>query len=161
MKIHEFKKVLIALDYDNTAQRVAEEGYSMARAMKAEVVLLHVISDPTLYSAPGHVTIMGFAGHVGVDPIQTESIDGLRKASQFYLDKSKIHLGDESIITLVKEGGLAESVLSAAEEINADIIVMGSHSRKWMENIIMGSVTEKVLRHTLIPLFIVPTKKQG
>jgi nucleotide-binding universal stress UspA family protein len=35
---------------------------------------------------------------------------------------------------------------------------MGSHSRKWLENIVMGSVTEKVLHHTSIPLFIIPTK---
>jgi nucleotide-binding universal stress UspA family protein len=37
---------------------------------------------------------------------------------------------------------------------------MGSHSRKWLEKIVMGSVTEKVLNQTSIPLFIVPTKKQ-
>jgi len=35
---------------------------------------------------------------------------------------------------------------------------MGSHSRKWLENILIGSVDEKVLHHTTIPLFIVPTK---
>jgi len=44
--------------------------------------------------------------------------------------------------------------------LNADIIVMGSHSRKWLESIIMGSETEVVLKKTVIPLFIVPTKKQ-
>ncbi|TFH50172.1 MAG: universal stress protein, partial [Bacteroidia bacterium] len=36
----------------------------------------------------------------------------------------------------------------------------GSHSRKWLENIVMGSVSEKVLRSTSIPLFIIPTKKR-
>jgi nucleotide-binding universal stress UspA family protein len=43
--------------------------------------------------------------------------------------------------------------------LNADIVVLGSHSRKWLENVVMGSVTEKVLRQTSKPLFIVPTKK--
>jgi nucleotide-binding universal stress UspA family protein len=37
---------------------------------------------------------------------------------------------------------------------------MGSHSQKWLENIIMGSVTEKVLHHTSIPIFIIPTKQK-
>ena len=37
---------------------------------------------------------------------------------------------------------------------------MGSHSRKWLENIVMGSVTEEVLRKTTVPMFIVPTKKR-
>jgi nucleotide-binding universal stress UspA family protein len=44
--------------------------------------------------------------------------------------------------------------------MKADVIVIGSHSRKWLENIVMGSVTEKVLHHTSIPLLIVPTKKR-
>jgi nucleotide-binding universal stress UspA family protein len=35
---------------------------------------------------------------------------------------------------------------------------MGSHSRRWLEKILMGSVTETVLHKTTIPLFIVPTK---
>lgn len=159
MKTKKIEKVIIALDYDPTAQKVAETGLALAKTMGAEVILLHVISDPALYTASGHITIMGFAGHLDIDPIQIESIDGLRKASQHYLDKSKHHLGDESIQTLVKEGDLAESILLAAKELHADIIVMGSHSKKWLENIIMGSVTEKVLRHTSIPLFIIPTKK--
>jgi len=45
--------------------------------------------------------------------------------------------------------------------LHADIIVMGSHSRRWLENIVMGSVTEEVLHHTSIPLFIIPTKKHS
>jgi nucleotide-binding universal stress UspA family protein len=40
-----------------------------------------------------------------------------------------------------------------------DFIVMGSHSLKWLENLVIGSVTEKVLHYTTIPVFIVPTKK--
>jgi nucleotide-binding universal stress UspA family protein len=37
---------------------------------------------------------------------------------------------------------------------------MGSHSRNWLENIVMGSVTEKVLHGTIMPLLVIPTKKQ-
>jgi nucleotide-binding universal stress UspA family protein len=92
--------------------------------------------------------------------MQLDSVDGLKNASLQYLDKSKQHLGDETIQILVTEGDFAESILNTAKEINADIIVMGSHSRKWLENIIMGSVTEKVLNHTSIPLFIIPTKQK-
>ncbi len=53
---------------------------------------------------------------------------------------------------------VAEVGFEFAKEQHADIIVMGSHSRRWLENILMGGVTEKVLHHTTIPLFIVPTK---
>jgi nucleotide-binding universal stress UspA family protein len=160
MKTNKMKRVLIALDYDPTAQKVAEVGFSMAKSMKAEVILLHVITDPVLYATSGYSPIMGFNGYMDVGLVELESVDGLINASLQYLDKSKQHLGDKNIQTIVKEGDYADSILEAAEEVHADIIVVGSHSRKWLENIVMGSVTGKVLHHTSVPLFIVPTKKQ-
>ncbi len=159
MKTNKMKKVLIALDYDPTAQKVAEVGFSLAKTMGAEIILLHVISDPVNYTSTGHVTIMGFGGFLDADPLEIDSVERLKKASQHFLDKAKNHLGDNAIETLIKEGDFSESILKAAKDSHADIIVMGSHSKKWLENIIMGSVTEKVLRLTSIPLFIIPTKK--
>jgi len=159
MKTNKLKKVLIALDYDPTAQKVAETGYSLAKTMGAEVTLLHVISDPVYYSSPGYSPIMGFEGYMNTEQFQLDSVDGLKKASMYFLDKSRQHLGDNTIQTMVEEGDYAESILKAAQNLHAELIVMGSHSRKWLENIVMGSVTEKVLHHTTIPLFIIPTKK--
>ena len=162
MKIEKIKKVLIALDYNPTAQKVAETGYSLAKTMKAEVILLHVISDPVLYSSSEYSPIMGmsFSGYTNLDLLKLETVEGRKKASKHFLDKSKLHLGDKSIKTLVKEGDFAETIKETAEKLHVDIIVMGSHSRRWLENIVMGSVTEKVLHHTSIPLFIIPTKKK-
>jgi nucleotide-binding universal stress UspA family protein len=154
------KKVLIALDYNPTAQKVAELGFAMAKAMNAEIVLLHVISDPVYYSSANYSPVMGFTGFMDMDPQQLNITEELKKASQHFLEKSKHHLGDKTIQTLVKEGDCADSIIKTAEELHADIIVMGSHSQKWLENIIMGSVTEKVLHHTSIPLFIIPTKQK-
>jgi nucleotide-binding universal stress UspA family protein len=93
-------------------------------------------------------------------PLQLDSVGELKDASQHFLDKTRYHLGDITIQTFVKEGEFAETILNTADQLNVDIIVIGSHSHRWLENIIMGSVTEKVLRHTTIPLFIIPTKKQ-
>jgi nucleotide-binding universal stress UspA family protein len=159
MKTNKVKKVLIALDYNPTAQKVAESGFSLAKNMGAEIILLHVITDPVYYSSTEYSPIMGFTGHLDTDLLQSDSVAALKKASQQFLDKSKHHLGDETIQTLVEEGDYAESILKTAKDLHVDVIVMGTHSRKWLENIVMGSVTEKVLNHTSIPLFIIPTKK--
>ena len=153
------KKVLIALDYDPTAQKVAETGFLWADSMNAQVILLHVIADPAYYSSLEYSPITGFAGYMDMSNDHLDSIDGLINASQQYLDKLKAHLGDKKIQTVVKEGDFAESILKTAKEMHADMIIMGSHSRNWLENIVMGSVTEKVLKHTSIPLFIIPVKK--
>jgi len=159
MKTTKFKKVLIALDYDPTAQKVASTGFSMANSMNAEVTLLHIISDPVYYASTAYSPIMGLSSEMEIFPMQLDNIEGLKEVSQHFLEKFKRHLGDETIKTLVEEGDFASTILKTAKSIHADVIVMGSHSKKWLENIVMGSVTGNVLRHTTIPLFIVPTKK--
>jgi nucleotide-binding universal stress UspA family protein len=161
MKTTKMNKVLIALDYDPTAQKVAETGFLLAKTMGAEVILLHVISDPVYYSSTEYSPIMGFSGYMDMNPVQLDNVDALKKASLKFLDHSKRHIGDETIKTMVEEGDFAESILKTATDLHADIIVMGTHGRKWLEKIIMGSVTEKVLSHTSIPLFMVPTKKHN
>ncbi len=153
------KKVLIALDYDPTVKKIAKTGYLLAKAMNAEVILLHVIAEAKYYSALEYSPIVGFTGFMDPSSVQIDGIDELKNASQDFLNKIKNLLGDQSIQTLVGEGDFAESILSTAMVIHADIIVLGSHSRKWLENVLMGSVTEKVLNSTSIPLFIIPTKK--
>lgn len=94
-------------------------------------------------------------------PVQLDNVDALKKVSLAFLEKFKKQLGDEAIQTKVVEGDFAESILKAAKDLHVDIIVMGSHSRKWLENIVMGSVAEKVLRNSSLPLFIIPTKKRN
>lgn len=160
MKINKVKKVLITLDYNPTAQQVAEQGYSIAKSMNAEIILLHVIADPEYYSLTQYNPIMGFTGYVDIGPLQLNVIEDLKKASQLFLDKTKSHLGDDAIRTLIKEGGFSECILETAKDLKIDVIVMGSHSRRWLENILMGNVTEKVLHHSSIPVLIIPTKKQ-
>ncbi|MFZ4739890.1 MAG: universal stress protein [Bacteroidales bacterium] len=103
---------------------------------------------------------MGFTGINETVPfqIQLETIEGLTNASQYFLDKTKKHLGDKTIQTLVKEGDFVETILKTAKSMHVDFIVMGSHSQKWLENIFMGSVTQEVLNQTTIPVLIIPTK---
>jgi nucleotide-binding universal stress UspA family protein len=153
------KKILIALDYNPTAQKVAETGHLLGKSLNAKVILLHVISDPKFYATTGFSPIMGYNGYVDVSPTVLQSIDGLKDASLQYLDKTRQHLGDSSIETVVNAGDIAETILNTASEMHADVIVMGSHSQKWLENIVMGSVTESVMNQSSVPLFIIPTKK--
>ena len=102
---------------------------------------------------------MGFGGYTNLNLLGPDILNELKKTSMEFLDKSKHHLGNAYIKTLAKEGSVAETILEVAKELNADTIVMGSHSKRWLENILMGSITEHVLHHTSIPLLIIPTKK--
>jgi len=150
MKIDKIKKVLIALDYDATSKKVAEAGYSLAKSMNAETILLHVISELPVYYSDSNYN----------HEFKVDMLGDLNKTTQAFLDKVKKHLGDEDIQTVLMDGEIADSILKLAKEMDVNIIVMGSHSRKWLESIILGSQAEDVLTNSPIPVLIVPVKKK-
>jgi nucleotide-binding universal stress UspA family protein len=160
LEMNNYQNVLIALDYDHSAKKVAEAGFTLASSMGAKVTLMHAIADPIYYANTEYSPITGFTGFTILDPLIKLDTDGLKKATLEFLEKFKLNLGDETIETVVQEGEAAESILKVAGKVHADIIVMGSHSRKWLENILLGSVAESVLHQSKVPLFIVPVRKE-
>ena len=113
-----------------------------------------MISDASSYSALNYSPVMGFDSFNNLDLIETGNHgELLNTTAKEYLDKSKQHLGDETIETVVKDGDFGKSILDTAAEMNVDIIVMGTHSRSGLDKILMGSVAEKVLHHSSIPLY--------
>lgn len=153
------ENVLIALDYDPTAQMVAEQGYKFARKMNAQVTLLHVISNEVYYASRVYSPIMGFTGFTPAETMEMEQNEYIKEAGYNYLEKTKSHLGDVNIRTMIMEGDFADTIIKTAAAIRADIVVMGTHSRKWLEKIVMGSVTEKVMKELKVPMLIIPTGK--
>jgi len=160
--IRPIKKVLIALDYDRSALEVAQLGFSIAKAMNGEVILMHALADIAYYSTPGYTPILGFSDFSHTQFMEMIDVDGLKKAGKQFLERMKHHLGDDaSITTVIEEGEVADMVLKTALRSHADIIVIGYHSRKWLEKILVGSTAEKILGQTTKPLLIVPVKEEG
>lgn len=155
------KKVMIALDYNPNATRIAEIGFSFAKAMHAEVTLLHVLENEVYYTSFMTSPFIGIGDFDNATFYQYIHSSGLNQAANYYLEKIKKHLEDSKIKTLVENGDYAEVILKTAKHLKADLIVMGSHSQKWLEQIIIGSTTENVLNQTTIPLLIIPIKKQN
>jgi nucleotide-binding universal stress UspA family protein len=104
---------------------------------------------------------MGFSGFSSLDYMKPDILTTVRSTAQEFLDKSKRQLGDETAEVLIKEGDAADCIKEAATEQKADIIVMGSHSRKWLDSILMGSTVARVLHETAVPLYIFPTRKHN
>lgn len=150
-------KVLVALDYNPTAQKVAEVGYSIAKAMGADCMLIHILSSPIIYTSVNYDPIMGFSGFEALENYQLNS-ELLSKSAFNYLEKVKKHLGDSNIEIVVKDGEFDFEIIKAATSYKADLIVMGSHSQQWLEKILIGSTTEGIIQNSTIPTVVVPTK---
>jgi len=151
------KKVLIAIDYNPCAQKIAETGFEYARAMNAEICIVHAVADIAYYSAE-YSPIMGFEGFS--PDCAFKSIEEQENEAKGFLAAVVKHLGDSNIKTKVIGGKTSEAILQSAAKYKADLIVMGAHSHSSFEKI-MGDVAAKVIKHAKIPILIVPTERQN
>ena len=95
------KKVLIALDYDQSAHKVARAGYKLAETMKAEVVLLHVTADPLYYASVEPYLMPGFEDSYTMEPLIFETMEALKQSSQEFLDKNQAAIQFEAVCFFV------------------------------------------------------------
>ena len=139
------KKILIAIDDGPTSEKVALNGFQLAQQLNTEIALVSV-ADTTNLMTDGGVTPREMADIIKND---------FKKSQQMLVDKV---FKDYKVWTFVEEGKPFEAILKVAEEWEADLIVLGTHGRTGLSHLLMGSVAEKVIRHSTKPTFIVPTK---
>lgn len=151
-------KVLIALDYSESTMGVFEKGKELAQSMNAKVVLVHVLSETTQYSYLNYSPILGFDETSEMDVLQTNTVKDVRLAAEQFLDRFKEQFAGLEVSTVLKQGDYADQILSAAEETGADIIVLGTRNRKGLDKILIGSVAEKVLKRSKVPIMIIPVR---
>jgi len=142
------KKILIVLDLHPYEKKIIETGYYLAKDMKVPVVLLYVKIELVNYTLT----------YKKVGALKPFNLDNFEVAAKDFLEKSKQNVLDDMIQTVVKQGDFAESILNAAKEMKIDVIVMGSHSSSWLEEIVIGRVINDDLQQTEIPILIVPTR---
>lgn len=152
------KKVLIAIDYNPTSQEVAEQGYALAKRMGAEVCLVHVMSEVAHYGMR-YPTFMGYEGF-DAGSVDINIANEMRDITEDYLKTAAKHLDDEQVKTKMLEGDAAREILNYAEEWNADLIVLGTHSHSVLEKLFMGTVASSILEKTKVPVYVIPVKKE-
>jgi nucleotide-binding universal stress UspA family protein len=151
------KKICIALDTTPSAQKIAELGYAYAKALNAEVTLVHVVNDMTYYNM-NYDPIMGYSGFLTTNTF--ELVEGIKNEAEKFLLSSVKHLDGATIKTAVLEGEPASAILEFANNWNADLIVMGTHSRSGLANFLMGSIAVDIVKQSKIPTLIIPTKEK-
>lgn len=140
------KKILIAVDDSPIAEKVSTAGFELSKFLRTDIALVSVV-DTQFLTTDGGITPREMANIIKAD---------LKKNQQMLIDK--VFQGNK-IWTFVEEGKPYEVILKIADEWGADLIVLGTHGRSGIMHILMGSVAEKVIRHSTKPLYIIPTKK--
>lgn len=148
--------MLIGIDNSKIAEHAAEYGFALARAFKGHVGLVHVI-EPAIMPLTGNVDPMLGGTIQDMGATEVELVDIQNEASKKIVDSITEKLGKDISVTQFTEfGDTADGIIQACKEFEADIIVVGTHSRTGLDRLLMGSVAEHVVRHSPVPVFVVP-----
>jgi len=146
-----FKKIMIATDGSETSMRTAKLAIGLARLAAGGVTAIYVVDIYRLAQLPGYTTLPGFSEKL----MGLMFKEGEEATSEIGEMASDAGVPFEKIVA---EGNPGEEILRRSRESGTDLLVMGSIGRTGLEKIMLGSVAEKVVRHSKVPVLIVPGK---
>ena len=138
-------KLLLAVDGSDCSTRAARQLVKLARALRkrASVVLIHV-DTPIMKSVAIRL------GAERTSELHLESAEAALKAARGILRRSKIEYREAMLI-----GDAGPSIADYAAANKCDLVVMGSHGRTGIANLVMGSVATKVIALGSVPVVVV------
>ncbi|MFM2225385.1 MAG: hypothetical protein RJA07_1587 [Bacteroidota bacterium] len=144
------KKIICPIDFSKNAEAALQMALPIADANKAEVHLLHII--PQMYYYDWSMT--GMYNLISDEMIEQAKQETNAKMNVLVHELKNKFPSIQFNFTILTLANPADGILETTKEINADLIVMGSHGRKGWDRLLMGSVAESVMRHSDCPVLI-------
>ena len=147
------KKILLTTDLSEESRSAFEPAKEIAQKFGADITLLAIIEDPAQAA-------MVYAMDYPVAPdseVQQQLKETVNKELKGYIDQ---YFADIDIThELLEAGGPVDlEMIKYAKENSIDLIVMATHGRTGLSRLLIGSITEKVVRNSNCPVLIVPVK---
>ena len=140
-------KILCPIDFSDFSLDALRHGLVLAQWYSAQLTLFHVYqaSQPLPVEGPPQ----GVPVFVAADPNQ--KAEEVRRFCAPLLDAS-----GQSVEIVVRPGDAAKEIRTEAERLPYDLLILGTHGRSGFERLFLGSVTEKMLRSTRVPVLTIP-----
>ncbi len=137
-----FAKIVVAVDFEAASQRAVDVAVAMSRASGASVTLLHVYALPIAPYAEGLVWPAA----------------DFEAAAKRALEREIARVAGPGthVEGAVRCGGAADQIIEVVKELGADLVVMGTHGRKGVSRMLLGSVAERVVRTSPVPVLTIP-----
>jgi len=137
-----YRRVLIPLDGSPAAEAVLVYALNLSGRENAEFFLLTVVDPVPSFSS--------------IEPLSGNIVPSQEKISKNYLTKISAQLTAKGYkaSSIMRTGPIAVTILEVAKEIGADIIAMSTHARRSVAHFFLGSVTDKLVRTSQIPVLL-------
>ncbi|HMP77613.1 MAG TPA: universal stress protein [Kiritimatiellia bacterium] len=146
------KRILVPVDFSSTTDAVIGVGAALAKSLGAELFLLHVAQpEPEFITyEPGPASVrQAVAREISEEHRKLHALDRALEAQGL------------TVTSLVIQGYIVEKIIQEIERLQIDLVVMGSHGHGALHHLLLGSVSEGVMRKTTCPVLIVPSIKEN
>jgi nucleotide-binding universal stress UspA family protein len=149
--IHEIQRVVTPVDFSDNSRLIAESAGYLAGRFGAAMNLVFVVQNFDDYSG-------FFVPQMTLPTLEGELVESAEvKMASFCKEMEEFcnSLGVKELHYKVLMGDVGEQIVEYAAEVNADMIVMGTHGYKGIEKIMFGSVADKVVRSAPCPVLTI------
>ena len=142
-----FKHILVPVDGSSTSLSAVSKAAELAKAFASQLTAVYVL-DPYPFTGVGADFAYGQAQYLSA---------ATAEANKALEDVNKMLEGmGVNVKTLIGEGhAVHEGIVRVGETVGADLIVMGSHGRRGLEKLVLGSVAQRVLQAAHVPVLVV------
>ena len=149
-----YKRILVPVDGSPTAAVGMLEAIKLAKEGGGKLLLLHVVED--------YLAFVGPDAGVSIAPM----LDALRQTGQRVLGRIALRveragIKPQSVLVENYGGRVADSIVEQAKRLRADLIVMGTHGRRGVTRVLLGSDADVVVRYSPVPVLLVPPRGRG
>jgi nucleotide-binding universal stress UspA family protein len=149
------KKILVPTDFSKPAKLATDVAVAIAKKWKAQVILHHILEQPTSKS-------FNVTGETSISDDMEEKFFTLKLIEKTKSEFAKIMEGIESegvkVTSQIRLGNPFHGMQTLITELNVHLVVMGTTGRSQLEEMLVGSNTEKVVRHSHCPVLTIHEK---
>lgn len=164
------KNILVAIDFSKKTDAVLKQAAALSKALGAKLWILHVTTDEAqalMFEATQYSSFSaGFGGEDMpiITPGQIQAAQDINametRREHKELQHITAHLRDKGLEVqgVLAEGDPGKLIVAKAEEVKADILILGSHGHGCLLKALLGSVSEAVMSHARCNVMVVPTR---
>ena len=148
----EFKRILYPVDLSESSTKIVPHVRAVAEKFEAKIYILFAARVFDYFTSI-------YVPNPSISNFEKEIIEGAEKRLYEFMDEHFSKFPNTK--TAVVAGDASEEILNFIEDQHIDLVIMGTHGRKGMDKIIFGSVAERVVKTSPVPVMVVNPYKTG
>ena len=151
-----YKKILLPTDGSKNSEKAIEHALRIAELEDSEIIILNVVDSVYLTGLPEEDLIT--KSELILEEESQKIINHVKSMIENMEEEKGFKIDHVKLTPRTEEGNAADVILKLSEKEDVDLIVIASSGKHMLDRFLLGSVTEKTVRHSTVPILVIPNK---